>query len=47
MHALTTDEYDKRLVAGAAHLRCVAAYRFIQHSLGEKQAMEMTEYGKP
>jgi hypothetical protein len=28
------------------HIALVAAYRFIQHSPREKQAMEMTEYGK-
>jgi len=37
---------DEHLVASAAKLHWVAAYRFIQHLPREKQAMEMTECGK-
>jgi len=41
MHSLTTDVYDKRLVAGAAP--CAGGFAVSSIS-GEQQAMEMTEY---
>jgi diadenosine tetraphosphatase ApaH/serine/threonine PP2A family protein phosphatase len=37
---------DEHLVAGGGTLHWMAEYRFIQNLPWEKQAMEMTEYGK-
>jgi hypothetical protein len=39
---MSTDEH----LGECGTLHCVAAYRFIQHMPSEKEAMEMTEYGK-
>jgi hypothetical protein len=46
MHSLTSDDYDKRLVAVRRIALCggISVYLALP---GEKQAMEMTEYGKP
>jgi hypothetical protein len=45
MHLLKTVSAYKHLVASASD-RCVAAVRLIKHLPREKQAMEMTEWGK-
>jgi hypothetical protein len=47
MHALTTDEYDKRLVAARRALHWVAASRFVQHLPHEKPAVEIWKAKKP
>jgi hypothetical protein len=46
MDSLTSDEYRGPLRNECGTFNCVAADRLIEHLPREKQAMEMTEYGK-